>query len=51
MGWCSAQCKMLLFYAKAVMQVSHNIELAHLKRRRKKNSWAVWHLSGLVLSP
>jgi len=33
MGWCIAQCKMLLFCAKTVVKESHNSEL---RRRRRK---------------
>jgi len=27
MGWCTAQCKMLLFSAKTIVKESHNFEL------------------------
>ena len=33
MGWCSAQCKMLLFWAKTIF------ELAHLKKKGKNKIW------------
>jgi len=36
MGWCTAQCKMLLFCVKAVVKESHDFELAHLRRRKRK---------------
>jgi len=36
MGWCTAQHKMLLFCAKAIMKESHHFELAHLKKNKKK---------------
>jgi len=32
----TAQCKMLLFYAKTIVKESHNFELAHLKKKKKK---------------
>ena len=30
MGWCTAQCKMLLFCAKMIVKESRNYELARL---------------------
>jgi len=47
MGRCTAQCKMLL---QTIMKESRNFELAHLKKKKKKDKHlAVWQLSGLVL--
>jgi len=37
MGWCTAQWKMLLFYAKTILKESCKLELAHLKKKKKKN--------------
>jgi len=31
MGWCTAQCKMLLFCAKIIVKESRKFELARLK--------------------
>jgi len=31
MGWCTAQCKMLLFFAKAIVKESRNFELEEEK--------------------
>ena len=36
MGWCSAQCKMLLFCVKTVMKSHFNFELACLMKKKKK---------------
>ena len=36
MGWCTAQCKMLLFCAKTIVKESRNFELARLKKKKKK---------------
>jgi len=36
-GWCTAQCKMLLFCAKTIVKESHSFELARLKK--KKTFW------------
>jgi len=36
MGWCTAQCKMLLFYANTILKESHNFELAVWRRRKKE---------------
>jgi len=36
MGWCTAQWKMLLFYAKTIMIESCKFELACLKKKKKK---------------
>jgi len=36
MGWCSAQWKMLLFYAKTIVKESRKFELARLKKKKKK---------------
>ena len=36
MGWCTAQWKMLLFYAKSILKESRKLELAHLKKKKKK---------------
>ena len=42
MGWCTAQCEMLLFHANTIMCNPGNIELAHLKKQkeRRKNTFA-----------
>ena len=32
MGWCTAQCKMLLFCAKTIVKESCSFELADLKK-------------------
>ena len=37
MGWCTAQWKMLLFYAKTILKESCKLELAHLKKKMKVN--------------
>jgi len=37
MGWCTTQCKMLLFCVKTIVKESHNFELAHLKKKRRRN--------------
>ena len=37
MGWCTAQCKMLLFCVKTIVKESCNFELGRLK-----NILAVW---------
>jgi len=34
MGWCTAQCKMLLFCVKTIVKESHNFELACLKTEK-----------------
>jgi len=48
-GWCTAQCKMLLFYVKTIVRDSCNFELAHRKKNKKeewkKNILAIWQLS------
>ena len=36
MGWCTAQWKMLLFFAKAIVKESHKFEVARLKKKKKK---------------
>ena len=36
MGWCTAQCKMLLFCLKTIIKESPSFELAHLKKKVKK---------------
>ena len=36
MGWCTAQWKMLLFCAKTIMKESRKLELARLKKKKKK---------------
>jgi len=36
MGWCTAQCKMLLFCLKTIIKESPCFELAHLKKKVKK---------------
>ena len=36
MGWCTAQCKMLLFCVKAIVKESRKFELARLKKKKKK---------------
>jgi len=36
MGWCTDQCKMLLFCVKTIMKESHNFELAHLKKKKTR---------------
>jgi len=36
MGWCTAQCKMLLFCTKTVMKSHFNFELACLMKKKKK---------------
>jgi len=33
MGWCTAQCKMLLFCTKAIVKESCTFELADLKKK------------------
>ena len=38
--WCTAQCKMLLLCAKAIVKESHIFELACLNK--KKNILAIW---------
>ena len=49
MGWCTAQCKMLLFRAKTNVNESCSFELACLKEKKMKkeeeeeeNILAVW---------
>jgi len=37
MGWYTAQWKMLLFCAKTIVKESRKFELAHLKKKKKKN--------------
>jgi len=61
MGWCTEQCKMLLFFAKTIMKDSRNFELAHLKKKKKeKHFWPsgdflvrnlamLFHATGLVV--
>ena len=55
-GWCTAQWKMLLFYAKTIVKESREFELARRlkkkkkKKKKKENTLAVWWLSGSVLS-
>ena len=39
MGWCTAQCKMLLFGAKTIVKESLKFELAHLKKKKKKERY------------
>ena len=36
MGWCTAQCKMLLFCAKTIVKESLKFELAHLKKKKEE---------------
>ena len=36
MGWCTTQWKMLLFCAKTIVKESRKFELAHLKKKKKK---------------
>ena len=36
MGWCTAQWKMLLFYAKTTVKESRKFELARLKKKKMK---------------
>jgi len=54
MGWCTAQWKMLTFCVNIIVKESRKFELARLKKKKKKtkkeNIFAVWQLSGLVLS-
>ena len=45
MGWCTAQWKMLLFCAKAIVKESRKFELARLK---KKKTFAVFSTTGGV---
>jgi len=45
MGWCTAQCKMMLFCVQTIMKESCSFELARLKKNKKKtkeNILAVW---------
>ena len=44
MGWCTLQCKILLFCVKTILKVSHNFELACLKKKkeRKKERETLW---------
>jgi len=35
MGWCTTQCKMLLFCVKTIMRESRNFELTRLKKKEK----------------
>ena len=54
-GWCTAQWKMLMFYAKTIVKESREFELARRlkkkkKKKKKENTLAVWWLSGSVLS-
>ena len=51
MGSCTAQCKMLLFCVNIVVRESAKFELSPKEEElRKKPIWAVWQLSGAVLS-
>ena len=36
MGWCTAQCKMLLFCVKTILKESHKFELARLRKKKKE---------------
>jgi len=36
MGWCAAQWKMLLFFAKTIVKESCKFELARRRRRRRR---------------
>ena len=36
MGWCTAQCKTLLFCAKTIMKESRNFEVARLKKKKEE---------------
>ena len=49
MGWCTAQCKMLLFCAKTVVKESRNFELAHLKKKKKKERKTFWLSSNFLV--
>ena len=37
MGWCTAQCKMLLFCVKTIVKESHKFELARLRKKKEKH--------------
>jgi len=56
MGWCTAQCKMLLFCAKTIVKESHNFEIACLQKKKKerKENWLfgdflVWYFHNAFL--
>ena len=36
MGWCTAQCRMILFCVKTIVKELHNFELACLKKKKNK---------------
>ena len=46
MGWCTAQCKMLLFCAKTIVKESCKFEQARLKKKKKKEK----HFGSLATS-
>ena len=39
MGWCTAQWKMLLFYAKNIVRESHKFELEEEEEEERKTFW------------
>jgi len=54
MGWCTAQCKMLLFCVKTIVKDSRNFELARLKKKKKKEKHfghlvTFWFITFLML--
>ena len=42
MGWCTAQCKVMLFYVKTLVKESWNFELARLIKKKKKERKTFW---------
>ena len=48
MGWCTAQCKMLLFCLKTIIKESPSFELAHLKKVKKKERKKEKHFDSLM---
>jgi len=49
MGWCTVQCKMLLFCVKTIMKESWNFELSHLKKKKARKNICNLVTSGMVL--
>ena len=49
MGWCTAQCKILLFYVRTIVKESSKFELACLKKKIKERCLAIRQLSVSVL--
>ena len=49
MGWCTAQCNMLLFCMKTIMKESYNFELACLKKKKRERSLVTFWFSAFAM--